>query len=197
MNNYILKNGSIINEGKITNQDIYIKNGRIEKISPGISKIKEKFIEIDCSQQHIIPGIIDDQVHFREPGLTHKADIYCESKAAVAGGVTSFMEMPNTIPNVVLISILEEKFAVAKKKSWANYSFYMGTSNENIEEVLKVDNANICGVKVFMGDSTGNMLVDNIESLRKIFQKSESLIATHCEDEQTIQACKKLLFSKI
>ena len=131
--------------------------------------------------------MIDDQVHFRDPGLTHKADIYTESKAAVAGGTTSFMEMPNTIPNTLSQELLEEKYKMAATKSLANFSFYMGASNDNIEEILKTNPRNVCGIKVFMGASTGNMLVDNIDSLNKIFSKSKLLVATHCEDESTIQ----------
>ncbi|MGF1926351.1 MAG: dihydroorotase, partial [Bacteroidia bacterium] len=136
---------------------------------------------------HLFPGIIDDQVHFREPGLTHKADIYSESQAAAAGGVTTFMEMPNTIPNTLTQELLEEKYQLAAKNSAVNFSFYMGASNDNIEEVLKTNPKNVCGVKIFMGSSTGNMLVDNAQTLENIFSQCPMLIATHCEDEATIR----------
>ena len=188
MQNYLLKNISIVNEGKTEFKDIYLKNGRIERIDNNIN-VKEKVHEINGEAKHLLPGAIDDQVHFREPGLTHKATIYTESKAAVAGGVTSFMEMPNTIPNALTEKLLEEKYSIGKQNSLANYSFYMGTSNTNAEEVLKMNRRKkeICGVKIFMGSSTGNMLVDKEASLNKIFQESELLIATHCEDEKIIK----------
>jgi dihydroorotase len=187
MQNYLFKQISIVNEGNIREKDIYIKNGRIENIANNIN-VKENAREINGTGKHLLPGIIDDQVHFREPGLTHKATIYTESKAAVAGGVTSFMEMPNTIPNVLTGTLLEDKYNIAAKNSLANYSFYMGTSNTNSDEVLKMNRKkkDICGVKIFMGSSTGNMLVDNEASLNKIFGESELLIATHCEDEKII-----------
>ncbi len=188
MQNYLLKEISIVNEGKIEEKDIYLKNGRIEKIANGI-QVKEKVTEISGEKKHLFPGVIDDQVHFREPGLTHKANIYTESKAAVAGGMTSFMEMPNTIPNALTEKLLEEKYSIASKSSLANYSFYMGTSNDNAEEVLKMNarKKEVCGVKIFMGSSTGNMLVDDENSLNRIFRESELLIATHCEDEKIIK----------
>jgi dihydroorotase len=188
MQNYLLKNISIVNEGKTELKDIYLKNGRIERIDNNIN-VKEKVQEFNGEAKHLLPGAIDDQVHFREPGLTHKATIYTESKAAVAGGVTSFMEMPNTIPNALTEKLLEEKYSIGKQNSLANYSFYMGTSNTNAEEVLKMNRRRkeICGVKIFMGSSTGNMLVDNEASLNKIFRESELLIATHCEDEKIIK----------
>jgi len=188
MQNYLFKNITIVNENKISEKDIYIKNGRIEKIGPNIG-VKEKVTEIIGEGKHLFPGAIDDQVHFREPGLTHKATIYSESKAAVAGGVTSFMEMPNTIPNALTGELLEEKYAIAKQSSLANYSFFMGVSNTNAEEVLKMNKRknDVCGIKIFMGSSTGNMLVDSEPALHKIFSKSELLIATHCEDEKIIK----------
>ena len=188
MQNYLLKNISVVNENNISEKDVYIKNGRIERIDNNIS-IKEKVSEINGEGRHLFPGIIDDQVHFREPGLTHKATIYTESKAAVAGGVTSFMEMPNTIPNALTGELLEDKYSIAKHNSLANYSFFMGVSNDNAEEVLKMNKRKneVCGVKIFMGSSTGNMLVDSEPALHKIFSESELLIATHCEDEKIIK----------
>ncbi len=188
MQNYLLKEISIVNEGKIEEKDIYLKNGRIERIGNAI-QVKEKVIEINGSKKHLFPGVIDDQVHFREPGLTHKATIYSESKAAIAGGITSFMEMPNTIPNALTEKLLEEKYVIACNSSLANYSFYMGTSNDNADEVLKMNarKKEVCGVKIFMGSSTGNMLVDDENALNKIFKGSDLLIATHCEDEKIIK----------
>ncbi len=185
---FLLRNACIVNENKIFNGDVLIKNNRIEKIGHDIgTNDAARVKEIDATGLHLLPGCIDDQVHFREPGLTHKGDLFTESRAAVAGGVTSFMEMPNTVPNALTVELLEEKYRLAEKKSLANYSFYMGASNENIEEVLKTDSENVCGVKVFMGSSTGNMLVDNEKTLEKIFSATPSLIATHCEDEATIR----------
>lgn len=188
MQNYLLKNISIVNEGKIELKDIYLKKGRIERIDNSFS-VKEKVNELNAEGKHLFPGAIDDQVHFREPGLTHKATIYTESKAAVAGGVTSFMEMPNTIPNALTEGLLENKYSIAKQTSLANYSFFMGTSNDNADEILRMNNRKkeVCGVKIFMGSSTGNMLVDNESSLNKIFAESELLIATHCESEKIIK----------
>ena len=188
MQNYLLKHISVVNEKNISEKDVYIKNGRIERIGNNIN-VKEKVIEIDGEGKHLFPGVIDDQVHFREPGLTHKATIYTESKAAVAGGVTSFMEMPNTIPNALTGEILEEKYLTGKRTSLANYSFFMGASNTNADEVLKMNKRknDVCGVKIFMGSSTGNMLVDSEPALHKIFSESELLIATHCEDEKIIK----------
>src|SRR5450432_1524235 len=188
MQNYLFKQISIVNEGNIEEKDIYIKKGRIESIGNNIN-VKENAVEINGEGRHMLPGIIDDQVHFREPGLTHKATIYTESKAAVAGGITSFMEMPNTIPNALTEKLLEDKYDMAAQHSLANYSFYMGTSNTNADEVLRMNRKkkDICGVKIFMGASTGNMLVDNEASLSKIFGESELLIATHCEDENIIK----------
>src|SRR6266536_398183 len=186
--NYIIKNTLIVNEGKIVPGDVVIKNGRIENINEW-ANTKYAAMEIDGSGKYLLPGAIDDQVHFREPGLTHKATIYTEAKAAVAGGVTSFMEMPNTMPPTFTQELLEEKYAIAANTSLANYSFYMGTSNNNMEEVLKTNKKknDVCGVKIFMGSSTGNLLVDNPLSLDKIFAESELLIATHCEDELIIK----------
>ena len=188
MQNYLFKQISIVNENNISGKDIYIKNGRIEKIGNQID-VRERVTEINGEGKHLFPGAIDDQVHFREPGLTHKATIYTESKAAVAGGVTSFMEMPNTIPNALTPELLEDKYLIGKHNSLANYSFFMGVSNTNAEEVLKINKRknDVCGVKIFMGASTGNMLVDSEPALHKIFSESELLIATHCEDEKIIK----------
>lgn len=188
MQNYLFKQISIVNENNISEKDIYIKNGRIEKIGNQVD-VKERVTEINGEGKHLFPGAIDDQVHFREPGLTHKATIYTESKAAVAGGVTSFMEMPNTIPNALTPELLEDKYLIGKRNSLANYSFFMGVSNTNAEEVLKINKRKnvVCGVKIFMGASTGNMLVDSEPALHKIFSESELLIATHCEDEKIIK----------
>lgn len=186
--NYIIKNASIVNEGTIKNGDLLIKEGRIEKIASSVDT-KYAVTEIDATGKHLLPGCIDDQVHFREPGLTHKATIYTEAKAAVAGGVTSFMEMPNTQPPTFTQQLLEDKYAIASKTALANYSFFMGTSNDNIEEVLRTNEKkqDVCGVKIFMGSSTGNLLVDNPLILDKIFGGTELLIATHCEDEKIIR----------
>ncbi|MEO6684116.1 MAG: dihydroorotase, partial [Ginsengibacter sp.] len=188
MQNYLFKQTSVVNENKIEIKDVFIKNGRIERIDNSID-VKGKVTEIPGQGKHLLPGVIDDQVHFREPGLTHKATIYTESKAAVAGGVTSFMEMPNTIPNALTLDLLEDKYSIGRHTSLANYSFFMGVSNTNAEEVLKANRfkKDICGVKIFMGSSTGNMLVDNENALNRIFKDSQLLIATHCEDEKIIQ----------
>lgn len=187
--NYLIKNAAIVNEGSVNHGDVLIKNGRIEQIAPAI-QTGFAVTEIDATGKHLLPGVIDDQVHFREPGLTHKATIYTEAKAAVAGGVTSFMEMPNTQPPAFTQELLEDKYAIASKTSLANYSFFMGTSNDNLEEVLKTNNKkkDVCGVKIFMGSSTGNLLVDNTLVLDNIFGGVEILIATHCEDEEIIKA---------
>ncbi|HEX2846451.1 MAG TPA: dihydroorotase [Chitinophagaceae bacterium] len=187
---YLIKNIRIVNEGLIQTADILIKNGRIEKIAPLISSTDAATIEINGEGKFLLPGAIDDQVHFREPGLTHKATIYTEAKAAVAGGVTSFMEMPNTVPPSFTEELLEQKYSIAARSSLANYSFYIGTSNENATEALKVNTRknDICGIKIFMGSSTGNLLVDNPLTLEKVFSESELLIATHCEDEKIIKA---------
>ncbi len=185
MSTILIKAANIVNEGQIFTSDLLIKNGRIEKIAPTIDAPAD--LEINAEGLHLLPGMIDDQVHFREPGLTHKADIFSESMAAVAGGITSFMEMPNTVPNTLTQDLLADKYTIAQQTSLANYSFYMGASNDNIEEVLKTDAKNVCGIKVFMGSSTGNMLVDNEKTLENIFSKAPMLVATHCEDEATIR----------
>lgn len=186
---YLLKNIQVVNEGKTQVKDVLIKNGRIERIDNQVNT-HEAVTEIDGEGKHLLPGVIDDQVHFREPGLTHKATIYTESKAAVAGGVTSFMEMPNTVPPVFTLDLLEDKYNIAAHTSLANYSFYMGTSNVNADDTLAANRYKdrICGIKMFMGSSTGNLLVDNPLVLDKIFGESEMLIATHCEDEKIIKA---------
>jgi dihydroorotase len=188
MQKYLFKNIQVVNEGKIKSLDILTNCERIERIDSSIDA-KGNVVEIDGEGKHLFPGVIDDQVHFREPGLTHKANIYTESKAAVAGGVTSFMEMPNTIPNALTEQLLEDKYQIAAQTSLANYSFFMGTSNNNADEVLKMNahKNDVCGVKIFMGASTGNMLVDSHTALDKIFSESEMLIATHCEDERIIK----------
>lgn len=182
----LIKNATIINEGSESKADLLIENDIISKIDASIPESKEYTI-IEAEGLLLLPGMIDDQVHFREPGVTYKADIYTESRAAVAGGITSFMEMPNTKPNTVTQELLEDKYALAAQKSLANYSFYMGATNDNLDEVLKTDRANVCGVKVFMGSSTGNMLVDNAETLEKLFSSFKGLIASHCEDECTVR----------
>lgn len=189
MQNYLLKNCLLVNEGSITATDVLVKNGRIEKIASTITA-DAGVIEINAAGKHLFPGVIDDQVHFREPGLTHKANIYTEAKAAVAGGVTSFMEMPNTVPNALNLELLEDKYTIAANTSLANYSFYMGTSNASADDTLKANlhRDKICGIKIFMGASTGNMLVDNYNTLDKVFRNSEMLIATHCESESIIKA---------
>jgi dihydroorotase len=190
MRDIIIKDARVVNEGKILRDtSILIRNGIIEKIfrDEVPANILAKADVIDASGKFLLPGVIDDQVHFREPGLTHKGDIESESKAAIAGGITSFMEMPNTIPQAVTQEILEQKYNRASEVSLANYSFYIGATNDNLEELLKTDPTKVCGVKVFMGSSTGNMLVDNPETLSALFSKSKMLIATHCEDEQIIQ----------
>lgn len=185
MGSLLIKSATIVNENTILVADVYIENGLIHKISPQIDVPADR--EIDAEGLYLLPGLIDDQVHFREPGLTHKADIWHESRAAVAGGTTSFMEMPNTVPNTLTQSLLEDKYQLASKNSLANYSFYMGASNDNLDEVLATDPLHVCGVKVFMGSSTGNMLVDNEKTLEGIFSSTPMLIATHCEDEATIR----------
>ncbi len=185
---YLLKNASIVNEGSIFVGDVRIENDIIKTISKQGLQPENGEEVIDLTGKHLLPGLIDDQVHFREPGLTHKAEIYTESRAAVAGGITSFMEMPNTVPNALTQELLQDKYDIAAERSIANYSFYMGASNDNMDEVLKTDPKMVCGVKVFMGSSTGNMLVDNETALRTLFGKCKMLIATHCEDEDTIRA---------
>jgi len=181
----LLKNAQIVNEGSIIKADLLIEGQRISKIAPFISDAAAQVIDLEG--KFLLPGIVDDQVHFREPGLTHKGRIYTEARAAVAGGITSFMEMPNTVPQALSQELLEDKYLIGAKDSLANYSFFMGASNENLEEVLKTDPKRVAGVKIFMGSSTGNMLVDDKEVLNSIFSKCKMLIAVHCEDEQTIR----------
>lgn len=186
MKTTLILNANIVNEGQVTEGDILIKGQFIDSIGKDRSgKPADKVI--DAKGKYLLPGVIDDQVHFREPGLTHKATIYSEAKAAVAGGVTSFMEMPNTNPPVFTQALLEEKYQIATRTSLANYSFYMGASNDNLEEVMKTDVKNVCGLKIFMGSSTGNLLVDDDKTLEIFFSRFPSLIATHCEDEATIR----------
>ena len=187
MDSFLLKNCFIVNEGSVTNGDVLIRNQRIEKIAPAITA--PGVTEIAATGKYLFPGVIDDQVHFREPGLTHKGTIYTEAKAAVAGGVTSFMEMPNTVPNATNLELLEQKYERAAATSLANYSFFMGTSNKSADDTLRVNEYKnkICGIKIFMGASTGNMLVDNYLTLDKVFRESEVLIATHCECEPMIK----------
>ena len=194
MRNYLINNITIVNEGKVSTSDLLVKNGRIEKIGTNI-RTDFAVTEINGEGKHLLPGAIDDQVHFREPGLTHKATIYTEARAAVAGGVTSFMEMPNTVPPAFTQDLLEQKYAVGSQSSLANYSFYMGTSNDNAEEVLRTNEKkkDICGIKIFMGSSTGNLLVDNYLTLDRLFRESEVLIATHCEDEKIIRQNLELI----
>lgn len=184
---YLIKEVSIVNEGEVKVGDVLIKNDLIERIGHNL-ECQERCEEIDGSGLHLFPGVIDDQVHFREPGLTHKGNIFTESRAAVAGGVTSFMEMPNVNPQTVTQELLEEKYQIGARNSLANYSFYMGSTNTNLDEVLKTDPSSVCGIKIFMGSSTGNMLVDDQETLENIFRNAPILIATHCEDEATIRA---------
>ncbi|MFB6455259.1 dihydroorotase [Chitinophaga sp. Hz27] len=193
MQNYIIRNIAVVNEGRTTVQDVWIKDSRIEKIAPNIS-VSGNYKEIDGTGKHLLPGVIDDQVHFREPGLTEKATIYTEARAAVAGGTTSFMEMPNTKPAALTQELLEDKYQIGKQHSLANYSFFMGAANDNVEEILKTNDKKetVCGVKIFMGSSTGNMLVDNYLTLETVFSNSELLIATHCEDEKIIRANMEL-----
>ena len=199
MSSVLIKSATIVNENKQFIADILIKDGFIDRIDKLIDANADR--TINAEGLFLFPGCIDDQVHFREPGLTHKADIYTESRAAVAGGITSFMEMPNTVPNALTQTLLEDKYGIAANNSLANYSFFMGASNDNIDEVLRTDIKNVCGIKVFMGSSTGNMLVDNPKTLENIFAKSPMLVATHCEDEATIQRnlahYKKLLGENI
>ena len=188
MDNYLIKNAKIVNNGLITHGFVLVRGGIIRAVGDGEPGAEQDLAEvIDARGTYLLPGVIDDQVHFREPGLTHKAEIATESKAAVAGGITSFMEMPNTKPQATSIEELEKKYSRASEVSMANYSFYLGATNDNIEEIRKLDPRRNCGLKVFMGSSTGNMLVDNPEALERIFAESPTLIATHCEDESTIQ----------
>lgn len=185
MSSILIKAAQIVNEGKTFLSDVYISQGRIEMIAEEINQSADQ--TIDARGLHLLPGLIDDQVHFREPGLTYKADIWHESRAAVAGGTTSFMEMPNTVPNTLTQKLLQDKYDIAAEKSLANYSFFMGAANDNLDEVLKTNPRDVCGIKIFMGSSTGNMLVDNAVTLEKIFAEAPTLIAVHCEDEATVQ----------
>lgn len=185
MQSYLLKNATVVNENKVFKSDVLIEGAYIKTIAEHIDA--EGVEVIDAEGKYLIPGMIDDQVHFREPGLTHKANISTESKAAIAGGITSFIEMPNTVPQATTQELLEDKFAIAKETSYANFSFMFGGTNDNLEELLKTDPKNVAGIKLFLGSSTGNMLVDNEEVLKKIFSSTELLIAVHCEDEGTIR----------
>ena len=186
MSSIIIKSATIVNEGRTFIGDVFVKNGLIEQIGSSLNSAADK--EINAEGLHLFPGCIDDQVHFREPGLTHKGNIFTESRAAVAGGITSFMEMPNTVPNALTQDLLEDKYQIARQTSAGNYSFFMGAGNDNLDQVLKTDPKNVCGIKVFMGSSTGDMLVDNEKTLEDIFSKTPMLVATHCEDEATIRA---------
>ncbi|MCX6213091.1 dihydroorotase [Spirosoma sp.] len=187
MSQLLIRNARLVNEGRIIETDVLIEDGFIAKLGSGLSDAHSDKI-IDAGGNYLLPGVIDDQVHFREPGLTHKATIGSEARAAVAGGVTSFMEMPNTVPNALTQELLADKYAIAARASLANYSFFMGASNDNLDEVLRTNTADVCGIKVFMGSSTGNMLVDNEQVLDRLFKESPMLIATHCEDEATVRA---------
>ncbi|WP_221389706.1 dihydroorotase [Dyadobacter sp. NIV53] len=182
----LIVNALVVNENQIQESDVLISDGHIQRIGSDLQHIPADRI-IDAKGLHLIPGIIDDQVHFREPGLTHKATIYTEARAGVAGGVTSFMEMPNTVPNALTQPLLADKYKIAQETSLANYSFYMGASNDNYDEVMRTDISQICGIKIFMGSSTGNMLVDAPDLLEKLFANAPCLIATHCEDEPTVK----------
>jgi len=189
MHNYYIKGATIVNENKVFKGHVLVSEGYIKEISEipfNIESLKDYSV-INAEKLYLFPGIIDDQVHFREPGLSHKADIYSESKAAVAGGITSYMEMPNTKPPAITHELIEEKFTLAAEKSLANFSFYLGATNNNIETLLNADKNRICGIKVFMGSSTGNMLVDNEDTLSTLFKKSPLLIAVHCEEESIIR----------
>ncbi|MFY0685937.1 MAG: dihydroorotase [Cyclobacteriaceae bacterium] len=186
MKGFVIKGATVVNEGKAEVKDVVIDQSRIQKIGSELS-VEGNYEEVNADGLHLFPGVIDDQVHFREPGLTHKGEIYTEAKAAVAGGVTSYMEMPNVNPQTLTQSLLQSKYDLGREKSLANYSFYMGASNDNQDEVLKTNPKDVCGIKVFMGSSTGNMLVDKEEVLETIFKNAPILVATHCEDEATIQ----------
>ena len=185
MNSYLIKNATIVNEGSSFVGDLLVENGIIKKIDSSITI--NSMTVIDASGKYLIPGLIDDQVHFREPGLTHKATIDSESRAAVAGGITTFIEMPNTVPQATNQQLLQDKFNIAEKTSLANYSFMFGGTNDNLEELLKTDPKTVAGIKLFLGSSTGNMLVDNLEVLEKIFSSTKLIISVHCEDEETIK----------
>ncbi len=191
MQTILIKNAQIVNEGQIIQGDVLVEGDRISEVGGSISVKSSETKVIDADGQFLIPGMIDDQVHFREPGLTHKANIESESRAAVAGGITSFIEMPNTVPQATTIELLEDKFSIAKETSWANYSFMFGGTNDNLEEILKVDPTKVAGLKIFLGSSTGNMLVDDPHILEEIFSKTKLIISVHCEDETTIRANMK------
>jgi len=201
--NYYIKNATLVNEGETFVGNVLIEDGKIARIDRDGAALRQAqgpYTQvIDAQGKYLIPGVIDEHVHFREPGMTHKADIYTESRAAVAGGVTSFMDMPNTVPQTTTQDLLQQKFDLAAEKSLANYSFYLGATNDNLEEVKKTDPKRVCGIKLFMGSSTGNMLVDKNEALVRLFRESPCLIAAHCEDEQTIHentVCSKDLAAK-
>lgn len=196
MSKILIKNARLVNEGQVTETDVYIENGRIAKIDQNLSQRDSNTQLIDAAGSFLLPGIIDDQVHFREPGLTHKGDIYSESRAAVSGGITSYIEQPNTIPPATTIEKLEAKYSIAAEKSWANYGFNMGGANNNLEELKKLDPTKVPGVKVFMGSSTGNMLVDDLKALEGIFSQIDIPIITHCEDEATIRANTEAAIAK-
>lgn len=194
MSRIIIRQATLVNEGQQQVADVLIEDGRINQIAPQINVVADQVI--DAHSLHLMPGMIDDQVHFREPGLTAKGDIASESRAAIAGGTTSYMEMPNVNPPTITLEALEAKYALGAQKSWANYSFYLGATNDNLDEVKRVNPTNVCGVKIFMGSSTGNMLVDKETALRNIFQSSPILIATHCEDTPMIKANEELYRQK-
>ena len=181
-----LLDAKLVNEGQIVSKDVLVEDAFITRIDTDLSSVATDRT-VDAQGAYLLPGLIDDQVHFREPGLTHKATIGSESRAAVAGGITSFMEMPNTVPNTLTQALLQDKYDIAARDSLANYSFYMGVSNDNLDEVLRTNSQEVCGLKIFMGSSTGNMLVDSEQTLRNVFEKAELLVATHCEDEPTIR----------
>ncbi|MEC8133976.1 MAG: amidohydrolase family protein, partial [Bacteroidota bacterium] len=192
----LIKNARIVNEGKVLEGDLLIEGQKIKEIAASICAKHPDVKVIDAENKFLLPGMIDDQVHFREPGLTHKATIETESKAAIAGGITSFVEMPNTVPQATTVEKLEEKFDIASKTSYANYSFMFGGTNDNLDEILKIDPKKVAALKLFLGSSTGNMLVDNPEVLEKIFSSTDLLIAVHCEDEETIRENTKIFKSQ-
>ena len=196
MSAILIKNAKIVNEGQILQGDIYIENKIIKEIGNSIKSLPSDVEVIDASGKYVLPGVIDDQVHFREPGLTHKADIETESKAALAGGITSFIEMPNTNPQTTTVEKLDDKFKIADEKSYANYSFMFGGTNDNLDEILKVDKKSVAGLKLFLGSSTGNMLVDDPEVLERIFSSTDMVISVHCEDEATIRKNTKIYTDK-
>lgn len=195
MSNFLIKNVQVVSSESITTLDVHISNGIIQKLGTELS-VEGNITEIDGTGKYLFPGVIDDQVHFREPGLTHKGEIYTGARAAVAGGTTSFMEMPNTVPQATTQELLEQKYQRAAQVSLANYSFFMGATNNNLEEVLKTPADKVCGVKVFMGSSTGNMLVDDEGTLENLFRNCPQLIATHCEDEATVRANTEAMVAK-